>query len=462
MTSRLLALSALLVGLAATPAPAQFLELPTGSWANDVTPDGRFVVGTWNSGAAGFLWDWQTDPAPTVIPGGDVVAVSDDGTVLAGNFFDGTVGATVAGRWTQATGWQSIGWLGVCGSYSTAYDISGDGSTIVGFAWNGCSGRGFRWTEATGMQELMNLAGGNNRASAISGDGSAIGGFAQGTFNRTPAFWDASTAGEVIDVNDLGEVFGFDEDGGTSVGTYLFPGQPVSGAFVRDQVTGAMTELGSLDPNWIGNAMDISEDGSVVVGFDVNGVNRKAWVWTSNDGMISLAARLEAAGVTGLDPLHVCRAVSDDGTVVVGGGADPAGGPFGTKGFIWSIKPSPWSDEGGGTVGVNGAPTLQGSGSLLAGSQAGLLLTKAAASAPMVAWMSLTSVPQSYFGGTIHAFPFTNQFFFGSSLEGSFAASTTWPAGVPSGTQVWFQFIIADPSVIWGLTLSNAVKATAP
>ncbi|MHC4925581.1 MAG: hypothetical protein ACYTG4_16120, partial [Planctomycetota bacterium] len=80
MTRRILSLSAFILCALGTQATAQRFEgLPVGSWANDVTPDGRIVVGAWNFGE-GFIWDWRNDPAPTVIPGGDMVAVSDDGT----------------------------------------------------------------------------------------------------------------------------------------------------------------------------------------------------------------------------------------------------------------------------------------------------------------------------------------------------------------------------------------------
>jgi hypothetical protein len=33
---------------------------------------------------------------------------------------------------------------------------------------------------------------------------------------------------------------------------------------------------------------------------------------------------------------------------------------------------------------------------------------------------------------------------------------------VPSGSEIWFQFIVSDPSVIWDLTLSNGLKAMTP
>ena len=464
MNSRILCLAVLAAGLLAAPLSSQvYVDLPLGSWANDVTPDGKTVLGTW-PGGRGFIWNWQDDPAPTIVDNGDIVAVSDDGTVVAGNAFDASVGTTVASIWTAATGWQSLDWLpgAPCGtSYSTAYDISGDGTTVVGLGWAGCGARGFRWTQATGMQELQNLGNGTNRCSAISGDGSTMGGFAQGSFSRTPAYWDATTAGFMIDFNGLGEVYGFNEDGSVSVGTYDFGGNHY-GAYVRDEASGAMTNLGSLNNNWGGNATDISEDGSVVVGYDVNGLSRQAWIWTSSDGIRSVNQRVLDAGLGDIDSAFVCRAVSDDGNVVVGGGLDGGGGPFGFGGFIFAMSDPTLYSVGGGTSGAAGAPWLVADGDLTAGSTLTLDLTDAPASTPMLLWLSLSSTPLNKFGGTIHALPVALELLLSSDPGGANSLSATWPAGVPSGAEMWFQYLTKDVSSSFDITLSNAVKATAP
>jgi YVTN family beta-propeller protein len=124
--------------------------------------------------------------------------------------------------------------------------------------------------------------------------------------------------------------------------------------------------------------------------------------------------------------------------------------------------PFPWENVGGGTIGANGPPTLVGSGPLIAGSTAGLDLTDAPPNALMLAWLSFSSVPQAFFGGTIHATPFAQQFLFFANGTGGFSVSTTWPGGIPPGTNAWFQFFVQDVSVIWGITLSNALKITTP
>ena len=112
MTARLLTLSILTVLLTAPSVAAQrIITLPQGTWANDITPDGEVIVGTALNG--GFVWRWRVDPAPTYMTGiTDIVAVSDDGSVLAGDMIDPLgSGATVAARWTEATGWESLGGL---------------------------------------------------------------------------------------------------------------------------------------------------------------------------------------------------------------------------------------------------------------------------------------------------------------------------------------------------------------
>ena len=467
MNTRILFLAILTTCVWLAPASAQFvIDLPVGSWVNDITPDGKVVVGSWNLGSAGFIWRWQEDPTPTIIAGGDFVAVSDDGTVVAGTFTDPSVNDQVAAIWTEAGGWQSLGWLpgGLsCPGYSFGYDISGDGTTVVGLAWSGCSGRGFRWTAATGMQELQNLANGSNRCSAISGDGSAMGGFAQGTFSRTPAYWDPSTAGAVLDPDFQGEVFGFNQDGSKSVGTFGFPGQNFYRAFVRDAGTGVITNLGSLHSNWAGKAIDISEDGNVIVGYDNNGLARKAWVWTSSDGIISLNDRLVAAGVTGTADLFVCRAVTDDGKIIVGGGYGGGGGPFGVAGFIASLEDLPWTNLFNGLAGTGGlTPKLLGEGDLTPGAATTLTLTDARANSNAWAVLGFTELNAPFKSGVLVPTPDLLLGPFTTSGTGELVLGAPWPAGLPSGFGTWWQHWIQDPAAPKGFAASNGVKSTTP
>ena len=464
MTRRLL--GSLLVSVlihAPTTSAQQIVMLPQGSWANDVTPDGEVVVGTWNY-YDGFIWRWRVEPAPTVIPSIDLVAVSDDGTVAAGNISHPGTGATEAGIWTAATGVQGLGQLGSCDYIlSSAFDLSGDGTTVVGLAWNGCSGRGFRWTAASGMQELQNLANGNNRCSAISGDGTALGGFAQGTTNRTPAFWQPNTSGFVLNPNFEGEVYGFNQDGSRSVGTNYF-GNPLGtyGAFVRDSQTGVMTNLGSLTSGWGGNAADLSEDGKLIVGFDTKSLARKAWVWTATDGIKSLNDRLAALGVSGVPELEVCRACSDEGNVVVGGGRI-GGGPFDFAGYIveFDTPNAQWTDLGNGLAGTNGIPLLKGTGPLVSATSTSVVVSSGKSSAPAAFVVGLSPANLPFKQGVLVPFP---DLLVTAALapSGSLAFQFPWPAGLPANFSAYWQCLVSDPVAPGGFALSNALRSTTP
>jgi uncharacterized membrane protein len=462
MTTRRLA-AVLLAGvaLAGPVAGQQFIKLPLGSWANDITPDGEVVVGTYAGG--GFIWRWRVDPSPTVVPGGDMVGVSDDGTVVAGNIPNLVVGGTQAAIWTAGGGWQGLGWLGTCDAFSSsAYDISGDGTTVVGLAWAGCSGRGFRWTAATGMQELQNLANGNNRCSTISGDGSALGGFAQGSFTRTPAYWAADTSGFVLDPTFEGEVYGFNENGSKSVGTKYFSGGTYS-AFLRDAQTGVITNLGKLTSTWGGNATDLSEDNSVIVGYDVQGLSRRAWVWTAADGIVSLNSRLSALGITGAPNLLVCRAVSDDGNAVVGG-AEDGGGPFGFAGFIaeFSTDRPQWTDLGNGLAGTHGVPSLVGAGPLTIGSATSVVLANAKRGGPAAFVVGFTAAMLPFKQGILVPFPDLLLVIPALGPSGSAGFQFAWPAGVPSGFSAYWQCLVGDAAGPAGFAISNALQSTTP
>ncbi len=78
--------------------------------------------------------------------------------------------------------------------FSTAYDVSSDGSVVVGFSSNGNGPEAFRWTSATGMVGLGDLPGGgfDSMAYGTSSDGSVIVGFGTSGNGREAFVWDAA------------------------------------------------------------------------------------------------------------------------------------------------------------------------------------------------------------------------------------------------------------------------------
>ncbi len=344
-----------------------FQFIPQAAGANDMSPDGRWIVGEADYNGDGFpdgsyRWDRVndvlTDLALSVNPSTSTpaVAVSDDGSIVLGNIPNpeldpndpnaepGTLG-NVAGIWRESTGmWESLGYLpnaGTCPSRSAGYELSGDGTVACGLSWDGCNGRAFRWTAATGMQELEYLVNGSARASVMSADGSLLAGFTQGNFTRTPAVWSEDGNGFVFSAAAQGEINGIDDTGTVMLGDYLDANTPGfvelaakwtsdgAGGWTRETIEG-----GALLPGWSGEPMDIANDGTIV-GFDILLGNRRAWIQPKGVGpLIDLVTYIESHGGDVPDglPLHVAQAISNDGRFIIGHGA-------GTGAWLVEITP---------------------------------------------------------------------------------------------------------------------------
>lgn len=301
-----------------------FQIMPGAQGANDMSPDGRFIVGSTFPPERAYRLDTFTNEMLLLpLEAAAAVAVSDDGSAVIGDIIDPTVGAAVAAIWTADSGvWTGLGYLPnalSCPSRSSAYELSADGSVVVGLSWDGCSGRGFRWTQETGMVELDPLANGGNRASVVSADGNVIGGFAQGTVNRTPAVWDGSAQGQLLDPPNgdaIGEVHGINAAGSILLGEWNGQAVKWTGENLDRTVIGG----GSILPGWTGIAMNVADNGTIV-GFDILAGNRRAWIQPNGTGpLIDLKSYIEANGGT-VPPgvsLEVCQAISSDGRRIIG------------------------------------------------------------------------------------------------------------------------------------------------
>ncbi len=332
---RFSAVCSAMLAVAPLQAAVTFVQIPGAGSANDMTPDGRFVVGDSNQGP--YIYDTLLE-SMIILPGpAAAVAISDDGKVVLGNIADPNTGTQVAAIWKEATNqWTSLGTFPgatTCGSATSGYELNGDGTVATGLAWiNGCSGVGFRWTESDGMAPLQSLANGSNRSSVISANGSVLGGFAQGSFSRTPAFWSANGAGTLLDPpsgNALGEVHGINDAGTILLGNW-------NGAAVTWTAGGTVRTTignGSYLPGWQGVPLDIANSGTIV-GFDFLQGARRAWIRSGSSGpIVDLKTYIEANGGTVPSGvvLEVCQAISTDGSKI-------CGHSFGVGGWLVTIE----------------------------------------------------------------------------------------------------------------------------
>ena len=230
---------------------------------------------------------------------------------------------------------------------SIAYDISADGSTVVGNSFNGSQSEAFRWTSSSGMVGLGILPGmfGSN-AAAVSANGSVIAGENQFLFGGTAEAFRWSSGGGMIGLGDLpGGAFDsaagdISADGSVIVGVGKSSASGSNYEAFRWTSGSGMVGLGDLPGGIFRSfASAVSPDGSVVVGSGSSISGSEAIRWTSGGGMVGLG------DLPGGTFSSAALGVSADGSVIVGQGTS-ASGP---EAFRWT--------SGGGMVGLGDLPT---------------------------------------------------------------------------------------------------------
>ncbi len=276
---------------------------------------------------------WTASGGAVALGTGAAFDVSRDGRVLVGTRFSGNV--TRAVRWTSETGIVPLGQIpgSGTGAFSEAYDVSGDGSVIVGITdTNSQPGPplvGFRWTSATGMRALEDLPGGtlSAQASAISADGQVTVGFATGSAGVRAVRWLGNNTAP-IDMGLPPGLSGFTEarhvsgDGRVVVGVW---GNGLMNEAFRWTQADGYELLGDFAGGLVDSiATATNADGSVVVGTVNPGdeLPDEPFYWTRAGGLRSFRDVLIEAGVdvSAWRSFIDIRDLSDDGLVVVGNG----------------------------------------------------------------------------------------------------------------------------------------------
>lgn len=229
------------------------------SFALGVSGDGSVVVGGSFSGSTteAFRWTQAGGMAGLgTLAGGWSTArdVSLDGTIVVGD--SGVLSNMQAFRWTQAEGMVGLGYLPGGTAVSVAQAISDDGSTIVGYGSSTSGTEAFRWTQADGMVGLGSLSASGSLAYDVSADGSIVVGLSGGD-----AFvWDAvhgmrsleqvlTVSGVDLDGWELHSALAVSADGRTIVGSGIHFG-PTGGnpqafiAFIPEPATCLLLAFG--------------------------------------------------------------------------------------------------------------------------------------------------------------------------------------------------------------------------
>jgi probable HAF family extracellular repeat protein len=326
-----------------------------GTNVSGISADGTIVVGSRSNAGPAFRWT-AAEGVANIGGVGFRAKISRDGKTIVSDAQD-SQGVGSAAIWQGGTNWRVLG--GIPGgqpsgslagpTLSTAWDISADGSIIIGLAWVSAGrAHAFRWDAQHGMVDLGSLQGRDSRASTVSADGNVIAGFDSDPSSThgqwRGAIWWQGLERLMNPFGWIGQVEAANNQGSVLVGQ----GHPshTGHAFRYTAWDGDIIDLGALprgltpgqmDQEDISIAYAVSDDGSVVIGNSGYRPPVDAFVWTPTTKMIKLSTYLTGHGVTGFERWRLVQgaAVTPDGKTIAGVGINPEG--F-YEGFVATVR----------------------------------------------------------------------------------------------------------------------------
>ncbi len=300
-----------------------FAQQPTFYWLGNlggnsskafgVSVNGSVVVGVStnaNYEERAFKWSLANGMENLGTLGGNqsiANAVSADDSIVVGWSRDAN-DIKRAFKWTAATGMQDLG----AGDWTEAVAISADGSVVV--VNNGMDGLAYRWTSG-GMESLGTLGGNQTIAYDVSADGSVIVGTSYVSTGDPYAFRWVSGSG----IQQIGTFYSFAR------------GVSADGNTVTGSETGAAglhrafrwTQSGGFEFNVAGNfsyGLSVSGDGSIIVGDGGNGAFR-----LSNAGVLEYLNQVYSNIINSGSELIDAVDISPNGLYIVGNGTNDEG-----------------------------------------------------------------------------------------------------------------------------------------
>ncbi|MFZ5891643.1 MAG: hypothetical protein ACOY0T_11370 [Myxococcota bacterium] len=318
------------------------------STAAAVSADGNIVVGASMDYLNGAIrpFRWIAGTGMTRLSGdlgtigrrSEGVAVNGDGTIVGGNLANGETLPEEPFVWTLSSGTTKV----AVGQWAHLHALSADGRVSVGQVQSNAAGA---WGPGI-PTKVGNLGPGPSSAFDASGNGSVVVGFAtDGSGLSRPTVWSASTAtfldgpaasvvaGRANAITPdarviVGSIDNVSSAGGTPTHRAMVWTQDANGYALR-QIDDL---VGGADDN---EAIDVSADGQVVIGWGTTAAGKEPFIWNRATGTRRLIDELKARGFEWPNAASIgdVAAISADATTIVGTYQNPEGHPEG-----WRIR----------------------------------------------------------------------------------------------------------------------------
>lgn len=319
-----------------------------------ISADGTVIAGNTYGTYETFRWTAETGIEPLGMcsvcvlgSGAGGPDISADGRFISASILGQDSTYVTPGRWSEETGWVECmppmppGGSPLSDAYGSAWGLSGDGSTVVGLYWLGGGANGFAWNPTDGPMGMGSTVG-NSRINEANFDGSVLVGWDEAPFGTwLPTVWENGTITHLTETESFCMANTVTPDGN------MIGGSSSEGAGVRQAAIWLRngdgwdeallgTLPGTVNPFGEAIVQDISDDGTVIVGYNAFNPGLSAgFIYTLEDGMmdimdvltdagISVPADRRIASLTGIsaDGMHIC------------GIATQTVHPYGTEGFL--------------------------------------------------------------------------------------------------------------------------------
>lgn len=374
--------AALLLIAAAGTAPAQSVTFLRPNYiATDLSADGRVACGNLVGPYETFRWTAETGEVRLGAGTVDVLGVgagspdiSYDGTRISATIITEDNTMATQGIWTEGQGWDRLqppiapDGFPIDQSISSAWGLSGDGSTLTGFYWyqgvdeggTPFAGRArpSSWSQATGLVGHEVTPGRSARINGSNYDGTVLCGWEENSFGAwQPTVWRNGTKIRLSENEAFVEAEQLTADGDTVVGhslnTFTLNREPTvwtwNGASYDEQRMGVLPGTPAI--TGFGIALCVSDDASIIGGVNFYsfspGGPADGFIWTEGTGMVTADDYVASIGLDIADQIQIrsVNAMSADGSTIAVDGLHPT--TFDLVGAIIRLTPDCVADLNG-------------------------------------------------------------------------------------------------------------------